>query len=94
VPGRAARPGTISVVASFGPNQPPRRFSENKTWRFVMCLTCGCMKPHDDHGKSGYLLIDDLERSAKNDDLKLDDAVKNLVKTVDVAKKEQEHRHV
>jgi hypothetical protein len=58
-----------------------------------MCMTCGCKLPHEDHGKTGYILIDDLERSAKNDDLSLDDAVRNLVETVEVAKKETEHEH-
>jgi hypothetical protein len=58
-----------------------------------MCLTCGCLLPHDDHGKHDYLLIEDLERSAKVDAYTLDEAVRNLVKTVEVAKKESEHHH-
>ena len=58
-----------------------------------MCLTCGCLKPHDKHGKSEYLTIDELERSAQLDKLSLDDAVRNLTQTVAVAKKEAEHRH-
>jgi hypothetical protein len=58
-----------------------------------MCLTCGCMKPHDKHGNPDYLTIEDLERSAKADSVSLDVAVQNLIKTVDVAKKETEHQH-
>jgi hypothetical protein len=58
-----------------------------------MCLTCGCLLPHEDHGKSDYLTIEDLEKSAKLDDLSLDDAIKTLVATVEVAKKESEHDH-
>lgn len=58
-----------------------------------MCLTCGCGLPHDDHGNSDYLTIEDLENAAKLDDLGLDEAVKNLVATVEIAKKEREHRH-
>jgi hypothetical protein len=58
-----------------------------------MCLTCGCMQPHDDHGKPDYLTIEDLEKSAKADKLSLDEAVANLVKTVTVAKQETEHQH-
>lgn len=58
-----------------------------------MCLTCGCMLPHEDHGKPDYLTIEGLEKSAKLDDLGLDEAVKNLIATVDVAKKETEHEH-
>ena len=58
-----------------------------------MCLTCGCMKPHDNHGNLDYLTIEDLEKSAKADNMSLDEAVQNLVKTVEVAKKETEHQH-
>lgn len=32
-----------------------------------MCLTCGCMLPHEDHGKADYLTIEDLEKSARVD---------------------------
>jgi hypothetical protein len=58
-----------------------------------MCLTCGCMLPHDDHGNPVYLTIEDLERCAKADTMSLDEAVANLVKTVEVAKEETEHEH-
>jgi len=51
------------------------------------------MLPHDDHGKSGYLTIDELEQSAEIDDYTLDQAVANLVKTVEVAKREVDHQH-
>lgn len=59
----------------------------------MMCLTCGCLKPHDNHGNAGYLVIENLEKSARLDGYSLDTAVENLVKTVEVAKKESEHRH-
>ena len=58
-----------------------------------MCLTCGCMLPHEDHGKADYLTIEDLEKSAKIDGIDLDEAVARLVKTVEVAKGETEHDH-
>lgn len=58
-----------------------------------MCLTCGCMLPHDDHGKPEYLTIEDLEASAAADKMSLDEAVSNLIKTVEVAKHETEHQH-
>ena len=58
-----------------------------------MCLTRGRKLPHQDHGRADYLLIEDLEKSAKLDDFSLDQAVKNLVDTVDVAKSETEHEH-
>lgn len=59
-----------------------------------MCLTCGCMLPHEDHGKTDYLTIEDLESAAAIDELALDEAVKNLVATVEVAKKERGHQHI
>jgi hypothetical protein len=58
-----------------------------------MCLTCGCLLPHEDHGNADYLTIEDLEKSAKLDNLDLDAAVQTLIKTVDVAKKEPDHEH-
>ena len=58
-----------------------------------MCLTCGCLLPHDDHGKHDYLLIEDLEKSAALDGYSLDEALRNLAATVEVAKKETEHQH-
>jgi hypothetical protein len=51
------------------------------------------MLPHDDHGNPNYLTIEQLETSAKADNMSLDEAVANLVKTVEVAKQETEHEH-
>jgi hypothetical protein len=51
------------------------------------------MLPHENHGNSDYLTIEDLERSAEIDKLDLAAAVENLVKTVDIAKNEAEHEH-
>lgn len=59
-----------------------------------MCLTCGCLEPHNPHGNSDHMLIEHLEKSAKIDGLALDEAVANLIKTVEVAKKETDHHHV
>ena len=50
-----------------------------------MCLTCGCMRPHDDVGNPDNLLIEDLEKSAAASGVSLDKAVANLVKKLDVA---------
>lgn len=58
-----------------------------------MCLTCGCLLPHENHGNPDYLTIEGLEKSARLDDLSLDEAIQNLVKTVEVAKREMEHDH-
>lgn len=51
------------------------------------------MLPHEDHGNSDYLTIEDLEKSAKIDRINLDEAVDRLTKTVEVAKNEPEHDH-
>ena len=55
-----------------------------------MCLTCGCLRPHEDHGNPDHLTIEDLERSARIDNLTLDEAVHSLVMTVAIAKQEAE----
>jgi hypothetical protein len=51
------------------------------------------MLPHENHGKSDYLTIEDLEKSAKIDGISLDEAVGRLTKTVEVAKNEPDHEH-
>jgi hypothetical protein len=53
-----------------------------------MCLTCGCHLPHENHGKKDYLLIEDLEKSAAIDNYTIDQAMRYLVETVEIAKKE------
>ncbi len=58
-----------------------------------MCLTCGCHLPHENHGKKDYLLIEDLEKSAAIDGYTLDNALKYLIETVEVAKQEVAHQH-
>jgi hypothetical protein len=58
-----------------------------------MCLTCGCLLPHENHGKPDYLTIEALEKSAAIDSYDLDTAVKNLIETVAVAKQEAGHQH-
>jgi len=58
-----------------------------------MCLTCGCLLPHEDHGKTGYLTIEDLEESAEIDGYTLDKALQNLIETVEVARNEEGHQH-
>ena len=58
-----------------------------------MCLTCGCMLPHDEHGSRDHLTIEDLEASASVDSMGLDEAVRNLIATVEIAKGETDHEH-
>jgi len=69
------------------------RYPFRKGGESSMCLTCGCLLPHEDHGNPEYLTIEGLERSAALDGYDLDAALQNLIKTVDVAKKETEHDH-
>jgi hypothetical protein len=58
-----------------------------------MCLTCGCMRPHDDMGTPDNRIIEDLEKSAAASNVTLDQSVQNRIKTVEVAKAETEHHH-
>lgn len=58
-----------------------------------MCLTCGCLLPHEDHGKPAYLTIEDLEKSAEIDGYTLEQALQNLIDTVQVARNEEDHAH-
>jgi hypothetical protein len=51
------------------------------------------MRPHDNMGNPDNLVIEDLEKSAGASEVSLDEAVANLVKTVEVAKAETEHHH-
>ena len=39
--------------------------SATRKERKTMCLTCGCMLPHDDHGNREYLTIEDLEAECR-----------------------------
>ena len=57
-----------------------------------MCLTCGCLRPHEDHGNPAHMTIEDLERSAAVDNLTLDEAVHSLRMTVEIAKQEADQR--
>jgi len=51
------------------------------------------MQPYADTGHPDYRTIDDLEASSAADSMGLDEAVRNLVATVDLAKAETEHEH-
>jgi hypothetical protein len=51
------------------------------------------MLPHEDHGNPDYLTIEGFEKSAKLDKLSLDEALENLIKTVEIAKHEPDHDH-
>jgi len=47
-----------------------------------MCLDCGCMKPNDEHGDNRHLTMKQVEDAAKASDISVDEAVKNIIKTM------------
>ncbi len=58
-----------------------------------MCLTCGCMQAHNDHGVADHMTIDDLKRSADHDGINLKDAAKVLKKTLKADRKVHPQEH-
>lgn len=50
-----------------------------------MCLTCGCWEPEDDHGDPEYLTLSKFKKIAKKDDLTVEEAARNLQKTLRLA---------
>jgi hypothetical protein len=52
-----------------------------------MCLTCGCLKANDSHGKSENITLSDLRKAARAGDTDLVGAAKNIQKTLKVASK-------
>ena len=42
-----------------------------------MCMNCGCGKPNDRH-KEGDIILDDLERAAKNHNLEVEQVADNI----------------
>ena len=47
-----------------------------------MCLDCGCGKPNDDHGNTDHLTMKQVEKAAKASEISVDEAVKNITKTM------------
>lgn len=52
-----------------------------------MCLSCGCGRPNDSHGKSENITIADLRKAAKAGGTDVAGAAKNITKTLKVAPK-------
>ena len=46
-----------------------------------MCLTCGCGRPHDDHGDPAHITYEDLQAAAEAAGISTDEAVRNLDQT-------------
>ncbi|HEX6230749.1 MAG TPA: hypothetical protein VF029_03460 [Actinomycetota bacterium] len=43
-----------------------------------MCLTCGCGKPHDDHGNPDHITYDELKRAADAAGVTIEEAANNI----------------
>jgi hypothetical protein len=43
-----------------------------------MCLSCGCGKPHDDHGNPDHITYEDLEKAAQAGGITTQEAAKNI----------------
>ena len=49
---------------------------------FVMCLTCGCGRPEDQHDSEDNIVLADLKRAANAADITPDEALKNMNTTM------------
>ncbi|CAN5494159.1 hypothetical protein BH23CHL4_BH23CHL4_02290 [soil metagenome] len=47
-----------------------------------MCLDCGCCAPNDQHGDPNHLTMEQVEKAAKASKISVDEAMKNINKTV------------
>lgn len=47
-----------------------------------MCLDCGCGAPNDQHGDPNHLTMEQVEKAAKASKISVDEAMKNINKTV------------
>jgi hypothetical protein len=47
-----------------------------------MCLTCGCMRPDDDHGDPAHITLADLKKAADAAEISVEEAAQNLQETL------------
>ena len=47
-----------------------------------MCISCGCGKPNDNHGKAELITMNELQSAAKAANQSVDDAAKNIAESV------------
>lgn len=47
-----------------------------------MCLTCGCGRPHDDHGDPAHLTYEGLKNAADAAGISVEEAASNLQQTL------------
>jgi len=48
----------------------------------IMCLTCGCMEPNEDHGDPAHITYDDLKKSADAAEISVEEAARNIQETL------------
>jgi hypothetical protein len=44
-----------------------------------MCLSCGCGKPHDDHGNRDQITYEDLKKAADANGNSIEETANNIV---------------
>jgi hypothetical protein len=54
----------------------------------IMCLSCGCGEPNNDHGNASNITMQDLEAAAKAANITPEQAADNIVKGQKQASKE------
>jgi hypothetical protein len=47
-----------------------------------MCLTCGCGRPHDDHGDPAHITYEGLKNAAEAAGISVEEAASNLQQTL------------
>ena len=47
-----------------------------------MCMNCGCGQPHEDHGRPGNIIAEDLVRAAEANGQSLRESAQHIVETV------------
>jgi hypothetical protein len=50
-----------------------------------MCLTCGCGRPHDDHGDPAHITFEDFKKAADAAEISVEEAATNLQQTLQKA---------
>ena len=43
-----------------------------------MCLSCGCGKPHDDHGNADQITYEDLKKAADANGFSVEEIARNI----------------
>ena len=46
-----------------------------------MCMNCGCGQPHEDHGKSENITLEDLQRAGDANDQSLRESAQHILET-------------